>query len=361
MNESQLHKHIYARSKALTLGQGHTLIAGPGDDCAVYQTPSGDIQLITVDQLVEGVHFERGQIHTSEHIDRIARKAVARSVSDIAAMGGVPVWSLATAVLPKGYQHADELFDAMHKWANHWNCPLIGGDIAYHTFSSLPLTLSVTSAGSMPKKPQTVSVTGDSSVGGGAVGGVGGVSGGGDSAVSGGRDTQVIQPVMRSGAKPGDHLYITGQIGGSYESNWHFLFEPRLTTGQWAATNQGVGRVHAMMDLSDGLGRDSDRIAVASGIIIEIDAAKLPISHHITDANNNWKQAVSEGEDYELLMCFDPDADIKSLTPRPPHPELISDAIGVCRACKPNETPGAYITDPQGNRHAAESLGWDHE
>lgn len=310
MNESKLHDHIYARSIGLTLGGANEIIVGPGDDCAVIQSPSGDRSLLTVDQLVEGRHFESGT-----DLDLIARKAIARSVSDIAAMGGIPSWSLATGVLPKDYQHADALFDAMSRWAKHWGCPLIGGDIASHGSNDHPLTLTVTVGGVMANN---------------------------------------TQPLLRSGAQPGDELYVTGQVGGSFESGWHLLFEPRLKTGQWAARNQGADGTHAMMDISDGLGRDSDRIAKASGVIIEIDATKLPISHHIIDAGKDWRAAVSEGEDYELLMSISPTTVIPDIEP-PLH-----GSIGVCRACSVDETPGAFITDPQGQRHPAASLGWDH-
>ena len=105
-----------------------------------------------------------------------------------------------------------------------------------------------------------------------------------------------------------------------------------------------------MMDLSDGLGRDADRIAKAAGLIIEIDAAKLPINHRCKD----WREAVSEGEDYELLMCIDPSTTIPSMNPPMQGP------IGTCRACKDNETPGAIIIDPHGHHHNASSMGWDH-
>lgn len=301
MNESDLHNHIYARSGALTLGSG-TLLVGPGDDCAVIQSPSGDLQLLTVDQLVEGRHFEPGT-----DIDLIARKAIARSVSDIAAMGGKPDWALATGVLPKGYTHANALFDAMSTWANHWTCPLIGGDIASHASPDHPLTLTVTVGGTMP---------------------------------------QGTQPVLRSGAKPGDLLYVTGQIGGSFESGWHLRFEPRVAVGQWAAKHNA----HAMMDLSDGLGRDAHRIAVASGVRIELDATKLPISHRCSD----WRQAISEGEDYELLIALDPNQTIDDC------PLQLLGPIGVVHACAQDQPPGAIITDPYGKAHDASSMGWDH-
>jgi thiamine-monophosphate kinase len=306
MQESKLHDHIYARSIGLALGGGQEIVVGPGDDCAVIRSTNGDLSLLTVDQLVEGRHFE-----SNTDLDLIARKAIARSVSDIAAMGGIPAWSLATAVLPKDYPHADQLFDAMSKWAKHWNCPIIGGDIATHSSNDHPLTLTVTIGGSMHK---------DSS------------------------------PILRSGAKPGDHLYLTGQVGGSFDSGWHLLFEPRLIAGQWASANQGINGVHAMLDLSDGLGRDADRIAKASGVIIELDAAKLPINHRCKD----WRQACSEGEDYELLMCIDPNTHIPEIDPP------IQGPIGECRACRSDESPGAIMIDPHGKRHPLSDFGWDH-
>ncbi|MCR9074651.1 MAG: thiamine-phosphate kinase [bacterium] len=301
MDESRLHDHIYERSTSLKLGAGELLV-GPGDDCAVTRSPSGDLQLLTVDQLVEGRHFE-----PDTDLDLIARKAIARSLSDIAAMGGTPAWSLGTGVLPKGYAHANALFDAMHRWANRWHCPLIGGDIASHSSPDHPLTLTVTVGGTMPEGSM---------------------------------------PVLRSGAKPGDLLYVTGQIGGSFESGWHLRFEPRVEVGQWASRIN----THAMIDLSDGLGRDAHRIATASGVRIEMDAAKLPISHRCAD----WRQAVSEGEDYELLIVLDP------RQPTDDCPMQLLGPIGHVAACEQGQSSGAVIIDPYGEAHDASLMGWDH-
>ncbi len=302
MNESELHTHIYARSTNLALGGSNTLVTGPGDDSAVVRSPDGSLALLTVDQLVEGRHF------TSETaIELIARKAIARSVSDIAAMGGVPSWSLATGVLPKDYPQANELFDALSRWATHWHCPLIGGDIASHSSADHPLTLSITIGGQM---------------------------------------RQGTSPVLRSGAKPGDLVYVSGALGNSFKSNRHLNFQPRVTLGQWASTHNA----HAMMDLSDGLGRDAHRIAQASNVRVELDAAKLSLNPGCTD----WRQAVSEGEDYELLIVLDPSTDISTA------PTKILGPIGRVRACAPDEQPGSTIADPGGVLHDGQSLGWDH-
>ena len=316
MNESDLLAHIFTLSGGINTGAGDVIV-GPGDDCAVVRTPSGDTLLLTVDQLVEGRHFETGT-----PIDLIARKAVARSISDIAAMGGEPCWGLATGLLPDGYQHGRELSEALHKWGAHWNCPIVGGDIA---FGPGPLSMTITVVGRIG--PHQCDPT--SSVG-----------------------TRPGAPILRSGARAGDELWLTGQVGASFDSGWHLQFEPRLAAGQAAARS---GRVHAMLDLSDGLGRDAARIGTASNMRLMIEAAKLPISHRARD----WAQAVSEGEDYELLMAI-----------HPRHPELtdpplaldppLHGPIGIVRACEPGEKPGATIIDPYGKPHDAESLGWDH-
>lgn len=278
---------IEARSRGIRL-DGAELIAGPGDDCAVVQIGNESL-LITVDQLVEGRHAEPGT-----PIDPIARKAVARSISDIAAMGGEPIWATATGLLPEGYPHADALFDAMKRWAEHWNTPLIGGDIAA---GPGPLALTVTVVGRMPSN---------------------------------------APPVLRSGATPGQSIYTSGPIGGSLASGRHLTFEPRLDAGR-AARELGAT---AMIDLSDGLGIDADRLARASGVRLLIEAESVPMH---PDAGP-WRHAFADGEDYELLVCA------------PERPSGFSGPIGRVES----GPPGAVILDEHGNEHAAERLGWDH-
>ncbi|QKK09960.1 MAG: thiamine-monophosphate kinase [Planctomycetota bacterium] len=337
MNESDLLAHIFTLSGGINAGAGDVLV-GPGDDCAVVRTPSGDTLLLTVDQLVEGRHFETGT-----PIDLIARKAVARSISDIAAMGGEPSWGLATGLLPDGYQHGRELSEALHKWGNHWHCPIVGGDIA---FGPGPLSITTTVVGRMGRRRQRAP----------------GASRGTRRRHHARRDNRRHARPPRSrgalclrssaAARAGDELWLTGQVGGSFDSGWHLRFEPRLAAGHAAARS---GRVHAMIDLSDGLGRDASRIGVASNMRLMIDAAKLPVSHRARD----WAQAAGEGEDYELLMAIHPrhpEITDPPLTLDPP----LHGPIGIVRACEPGEKPGATIIDPYGKPHDAESLGWDH-
>jgi thiamine-monophosphate kinase len=321
MRESDLLAHIYHLAGGINAAFGDVLV-GPGDDCAVVRTPSGDVLLLTVDQVVEGRHFE-----PATPIDLIARKAIARSISDIAAMGGEPAWGLVTGLLPDGYQHGRELSEALHKWGRHWGCPIVGGDIA---FGPGPLSVTVTVVGGMR----------------------GGTEARRDDGTKGVERAASTAPVLRSGARVGDELWLTGQVGGSFATGWHLRFEPRLAAGRAAARS---GRVHAMIDLSDGLGRDAARVGVASGVRLEIEAARLPISHHCRD----WAEAVREGEDYELLMAVLPRQPGEEGPPLALEPALLG-PIGVVRACAPGEKPGATIIDPYGKAHDAEELGWDH-
>jgi thiamine-monophosphate kinase len=314
MREAELLAHIQTRSADLTglCGPFGEILVGPGDDCAVIRQPDGGLMVIGVDQLVAGRHFE-----PETDIDLIARKSIARAVSDIAAMGARPAWALATGLLPSGYADADALFDAMARWAKHFGCPLIGGDIATGP-KTMPLSLTVTAAGRM----------GDGT-----------------------------SPLLRSGAKVGDELWLTGPIGGSFETGWHLRFEPRVAAGLAAAAEP---RVHAAIDLSDGLGRDAARIGAASGVRVEIEAARLPINHRCTD----WREAVSAGEDYELLLTIAPvpettSADAPTLPPLTLDPPLLG-PVGRVRVCQPGEEPGATIIDAYGAGHDAGELGWDH-
>jgi thiamine-monophosphate kinase len=301
MHESDLLRHIESVSADLAgfAGAFGRVLVGPGDDCAVVQTTGGEVLLATVDQLVEGRHFT-----PDTPIDLIARKAVARSVSDIAAMGGSPAWGLATGLLPDGFAHGRALIDALHAWARHWGCPLIGGDLATGTG---PMCLTVTIIGRM--EPGT-------------------------------------PPMLRSGARARDLLYLTGPIGASFTSNWHLHFEPRIEIGRVAAAS---GHVHAAIDVSDGLGRDAGRMARASSVRLEIDASAIPLR----DASRPWKSAASDGEDYELLLSLAPEHQSFAATLG-----LLGPIGRVSGALTPADI-GAFELD-NGSAHAVDGLGWDH-
>ena len=282
---------------------------GPGDDCAVVRVaPSpgatgGGRLLLTVDQLVEGRHFD-----PATHVDLIARKAIARSISDIAAMAGTPAWALAAGVIPDGYPHADALFDSMHRWARHWGAPLVGGDIASAPKGS-PLVLSVT-VGGLPHSSRG--------------------------------------PVTRSGARPGDEVWVTGRFGGSLASARHLKFEPRLREAAWLADTLG-NNLHAMIDVSDGLGRDAGRIAAASSVRIEIESTRVPRHADVADA----MRALADGEDYEL--CFTAAAGRLGSLRAP------DDLAPVSMIGRVVSGAGCVTVDGAGGTQDVAELGWDHQ
>ena len=253
MRENQLLAHIHARSANLAAAFGDVVV-GPGDDCAVVRAGPGALLLLTVDQLVEGRHFAPGT-----PVSDIAHKLVARSVSDIAAMGGTPTWALATGLLPRNYAYADELFDCMANAARALGAPLVGGDIATWD-GALVLTCTV-----------------------------------------GGAPHAMRGPVLRAGAKPGDDLWVTGRIGGSLRGGRHLRFVPRVSIGTWLCDTLGPA-LHAMIDVSDGVGIDASRLAAASGVRAIIDLPRVPLHDDVSDP----LAAIGDGEDYELLFAAPP-------------------------------------------------------
>lgn len=293
MRESELLAHIYKRSADL----GDHVVVGPGDDCAVVRlAKDGPLTLLTTDQLVEGRHYDP----QSTSLDLIARKAVARSVSDIAAMGGRPTCGLATATLNSQFTQGDELFDAMARWARHWSCPLVGGDIAIHDG---PTVLTTTVLGACYVKQA---------------------------------------PVLRSHARPGDRVCVTGQLGRSLERGTHLTFEPRVREAESLCESLG-DRLGAMIDLSDGLGRDAARIAKASSVRILLEAPGLPCA-----AGADWKHALADGEDYEL--CFTARGDVPPAVCGVPI-SIVGDVV---------EGEGCFIHTPDGDEVDTTSYGWDH-
>ncbi len=296
MDESELLVHIEQRSRDLA-GRG-AIVVGPGDDAAVLNLRGQT--LVTVDHLVAGRHFDP----RTTSVDQIARKAVARSVSDIAAMGGRPTAALATGCLPFGYKHGDDLFDRMAFWARHWDCPLVGGDIA---MSDGPLVLTVTVIGAAH---------------------------------------EARGAVLRSSARVGDVVYVTGALGGSLASGRHVSFEPRIEEAAWLCDVLGDG-LHAMIDVSDGLGRDAARVARASGARVRLDAVSIPLHDGVAD----WRAGAAEGEDYELLFTVDP---AMSVADRCPRTGTLITRIGTVSA------GGGVVASLADGEVPVDEVGWEH-
>lgn len=226
-----------------------SVVAGIGDDAAVIKGKGGNYWLFTVDMLIESVHFKAG-----EDLKKVGYKALAVSVSDIAAMGGLPKYALVSAGFPsKNFEKISrELLEGIKRCASVYNISIIGGD----TVRSDRLVVDIFLAGEVEKK----------------------------------------RLVMRSGGRNGDALFVSGKLGGSIKGR-HLSFEPRIRQSRYLTSRFNV---HAMMDLSDGLAMDLSRLAEASGLGAVIFEKKVPVH---PDARG-FEAALTDGEDYELLFAL---------------------------------------------------------
>ncbi|PYJ70220.1 MAG: thiamine-monophosphate kinase [Verrucomicrobia bacterium] len=229
-----------------------TVAAGPGDDCAVVETPDRrKLLVLKADCVVEGVHFLRG----TNALD-VGWKAMMRPLSDFAATSAEPQFALITLMAPKQTEVAwvKELYRGLYQAATRFKVSMVGGET-----SSTPGPIAI-----------STSVVGW---------------------VERGRWAS------RRGGKVGDDLFVTGRLGGALKRK-HLRFMPRIAESRWLTKNFPI---HAMMDLSDGLGTDLPRLARASKVGFEIEMEKLPLARGATADD-----AISEGEDYELLFAISP-------------------------------------------------------
>ncbi len=263
--------------------------AGPGDDCAVIDRGGDELLLFKTDAIVAGVHFL-----PDAPARAVGWKAIARVASDFAAMGGRPGHYLVTLALPA---------DTAVAWVEDFYLGIAdclgkcGGFLAGGETSSVP-------AGSAA----VISIAATGSVRRGEI-------------------------VLRSTARPGDVIFVTGLLGGSLAGK-HLDFTPRLAEAAWLARNC---KPTAMMDLSDGLAADLPRLAAASGCGFRIDEAALPVTTGCTPA-----QALGDGEDFELLFTISP-ADAARLPAAWPFPEIPLTRIGEMTAQGSSPTlPGGW-------------------
>lgn len=259
MSEFRLLERIFAANDRLRASAVNVTIP-PGDDMAGLDLRDlrGGQLLVAVDQIVAGRHFRVGTPW-----DHVGRKAVARNLSDIAAMAGQPLACVAAVALPRGLPEGDAaaLFEAVRASAEQFGCPLIGGDTAVLPGDEDPLLCSVTVLATLPRG--------------------------------------VPRAITRDRAQVGDLVCVTGELGATLDADGaghHLTFTPRVAEAIELARTMGP-RLHAMIDLSDGLGRDVGHIARMSGVGVRIDAARLPRRDGC-----DWRHAVGDGEDYEL--CF---------------------------------------------------------
>lgn len=317
--------------------KSESLIAGLGDDAAVFRSGAGKENVITADLLVEDVDFRR----TTTPPFLLGHKALAVSLSDIAAMGARPLWALISIGVPEDVwqtEFVNHFYDGLLALANHYGVQLIGGDTS-RTNESIVI----------------------------------------DSVVAG--ECATGRAVMRSGAAPGDQIFVTGSLGAAAaglrliergahlaEQNLadedsqkldHVLIRqlrPEARVG-WGIVLGEERLATAMIDLSDGLSSDLNHLCEASGVGALIDSSQLPIDNRVVElcgrrALDPLQLALHGGEDFELLFTVKP-ADVARLPRRVDGVEIkrIGEIANATDGVKISEGARIWDLKPGGWKH----------
>ncbi|MGC1464084.1 MAG: thiamine-phosphate kinase [Terracidiphilus sp.] len=328
-------------------GPGRNVRVGIGDDCSILGVRASEELAVTTDLSIAGRHF-RLDWHPAESI---GHRALARGLSDLAAMGAGPVAAFLSLGLPRELTRArgrepswiSRFYDGLLALADAYETPLAGGDLAESPVAVADIVL----VGAMPRG----------------------------------------NALLRSGARPGDSLYVTGSLGGAAAGlarlaalaagagppakpasqpksrlKWlripgdlqpelapHLYPQPRISQGLWL---QRRGLATAAIDLSDGLSTDLAHLCAESGVAAEVDSALLPVW-----AGASREQALHGGEDYELLFTA------------PPSARLPKSIAGVSVTCigrisrRRKDRPSITLVDTQGRpprKQPLEPKGWKH-
>jgi len=227
------------------------VIKGIGDDTAVLPYSKSEYLLLTTDMLAEDVHFTRRMPPRS-----IGHKALACSISDIAAMGGWPTFAVVSIGIPRNLPvlFIKEIYKGIERLARDFNVSIVGGD----TIKTDKIVINIALLGLVEKK----------------------------------------YLVTREGARPRDWIFVTGPLGGSFKSGRHLNFMPRLTQARFLVEKF---RPSAMMDISDGLSGDLGHILKAGKVGARLDHASIP-----RHQGASLSQALNDGEDFELLFTLSP-------------------------------------------------------
>lgn len=255
MNEFEL---IEKLSRSLPTNK--SVVTGSGDDCAVLDLGLPDrLLLFKTDAVVEGIHFK-----LATPPEKIGHKALARCLSDVAAMAGTPTAALITIALPKNFDSSfiEGIYSGIGALARKYDVAIAGGET---TTNPDRILISIALVGLVPRG----------------------------------------KAVLRSGAEAGDAIFVTGELGGSLAGR-HLEFTPRLAEGRWLAENFAI---HAMIDLSDGLAGDLRHILKASRVGAELLTMSIPVSRQAKLASRAESSAkppvlaaLTDGEDFELLL-----------------------------------------------------------
>jgi thiamine-monophosphate kinase len=290
---------------------------GPGDDMAVVAWDERRV-LLGTDQVLDGVHF---RLETCGP-QAAGRYAMVRNLSDVAAMAAVPAGAVAAVALPRGTSRetAEAIYLGLRELGDQFDCPVVGGDLGVWDGK---LAISVT----ILARPEG------------------------------------IEPVLRSGAKAGDAVCVTGSLGGAWRSGRHLSFVPRVRQARLLAGRYGL---HAMIDVSDGLAGDLGHVCRASGVGAEIQADAVPIHGDVfaqlgLDPSNPadkkhekaLRAALSDGEDYELLFTLPAQQSERLLRDQPLD-------VPVTRIGNIVSGSGMTLIDSAGRSRMLSDGGWEH-
>ncbi|MCM8788313.1 MAG: thiamine-phosphate kinase [Candidatus Omnitrophica bacterium] len=249
-------RQIISWLKAHCICKNRQIKIGIGDDCAVIDYDKNFYLLLTTDVVVENVHFKL----KDATFRQIGRKALAVNISDIAAMGGSPLWALISLGIQEKKSGAyREIYNGILEMAAIFNVDIIGGNLS----RSETLFVDVFLVGIVEKK----------------------------------------NLVLRNTARPGDIIFVTGTLGGAQKGR-QFRFIPRVMEAKKIVK---YVKPSAMIDLSDGLASDARKLAEASGCGFEIEISRIPVSNDVGKKNKIFS-ALYDGEDYELLFTVAPES-----------------------------------------------------
>jgi thiamine-monophosphate kinase len=278
-NEDSILRKIADSARSWQRGTEQSITLGIGDDAALFRPKPGNETILTCDWFLEGTHFLREK-HPP---DAVGWKCLARAISDVAAMGGAPRCFLLSLALPESHtgRWLDMFLVGLRRASSKFKCVLAGGD----TTRRNEILINVIVVG----------------------------------------EVRAGNAARRSGARPGDIVYVSGRLGEAEFGLWilkraremaaskkpalrkHLFPEPRVTLGQWLVKN---GLASAMMDLSDGLSSDLPRLCAASKVGALLEEEKIPrlqiTNVALKHGRDPLQLALHGGDDYELLFTVPP-------------------------------------------------------